>query len=296
MIGKEKLSFDPTDADTLAASDSVGAFVRSSDGTLITHTTVGSDEGLDVNIINSGGLTVQATDLDIRDLAFATDKVDVSGSEVSLDATTLAALENITVSATDLDIRDLAFATDSVDVSGSEVSLDATTLAALETITVLQGTDPWIIGDGGGSITVDAVDLDIRDLSAASDSVQANLFDGSGNAISSSSGALDINISSSDIEIDVQDDKANTAINSSQTDVDTTSAALLASQLAARRFLYVQNLSNKNIFIGESGVTAGNGLRMSSGSIAEFRLGPALSLHAVGVDAGGQDVRLMELS
>jgi hypothetical protein len=32
---------------------------------------------------------------------------------------------------------------------------------------VTQGTDPWVIGDGGGSITVDAVDLDIRDLTQA---------------------------------------------------------------------------------------------------------------------------------
>jgi fructose-specific phosphotransferase system component IIB len=120
--------------------------------------------------------TISATDLDIRDLVFATDKVDVSGSEVSLDAATLAALENVTVSATDLDIRDLAFATDSVDVSGSEVSLDATTLAALESITVQNGAGASAVNiqDGGNSITVDAVDLDIRDLAFATDSVDVS--------------------------------------------------------------------------------------------------------------------------
>ncbi len=61
---------------------------------------------------------VEATDLDIRDLAFATDKVDVTGSEVSLDSATLAALENINavVTATDLDIRDLTHASDSVKI------------------------------------------------------------------------------------------------------------------------------------------------------------------------------------
>lgn len=117
-------------------------------------------------------VTVDATDLDIRDLAFATDSVDVSGSEVSLDAATLTALETITVNqgtspwvvsgtvsvnepvtvdATDLDIRDLAFATDSVDVSGSEVSLDSATLTALETITVNQGTSPWVVS---GTVSV----------------------------------------------------------------------------------------------------------------------------------------------
>lgn len=46
-----------------------------------------------------------ATDLDIRDLVFATDKVDVTGSDITA-----------TVTATDLDIRDLTSATDSVEV------------------------------------------------------------------------------------------------------------------------------------------------------------------------------------
>ena len=45
---KDQLLFDTTDVDTIADSDSVGAYVRSSDGTLITHTTDGTDERLDV--------------------------------------------------------------------------------------------------------------------------------------------------------------------------------------------------------------------------------------------------------
>lgn len=94
-----------------------------------------------INITDNGGsLTVDATDLDIRDLAFATDKVDVSGSSVD-------------VTATDLDIRDLAFATDKVDVSGSS---------------------NVAVTDGGGSLTVDATDLDIRDLAFATDKVDVS--------------------------------------------------------------------------------------------------------------------------
>lgn len=86
----------------------------------------------------TNAVVVSATNLDIRDLAFATDKVDVGGSVIALDAPTLAALENITVSATALDIRALAFATDKVDVGGSIIALDSTTLAALETINVIE--------------------------------------------------------------------------------------------------------------------------------------------------------------
>lgn len=112
---------------------------------------------------------------------------------------------SITVDATDLDIRDLVFATDKVDVTGSTVALDAPTLAALESITVQNGSgvDAVNIQDGGNSITVDATDLDIRDLTHASDSVaigdgtdllevntdgslNTNIRDGAGNALTSS--------------------------------------------------------------------------------------------------------------
>jgi hypothetical protein len=130
--------------------------VRLGDGTdFLTSTHVGPQVGLDVAIINVP-LPVTATDLDIRDLSFATDKVDVSGSTIaisgfptSLDVTvvssvlptgastsalqttgnsSLASIDSkltspLTVQAADLDIRDLAFATDKVDTSGSSISV-----------------------------------------------------------------------------------------------------------------------------------------------------------------------------
>lgn len=248
MISKEKLSFDPTDAGSIAASDSVGAYIRAgNDGTVIGHVS----DALKVNFSNTS-IAVTATDLDIRDLAFATDKVDVSGSSVS--------------------------------ISGA--------------VSVTQGTSPWVVGDGGGSLTVDAVDLDIRDLNATQDKVQAWLRDGAGTALTSTlvSGkqALDVNIAGP-LEINVEDDKANTALESTQKNVTTTSGAILASQLAARRFMWFQNLGNQSVFIGKSGVTTSNGIRMSPGSIGEFRFGPALSLHAV-ASSGTQDCRVMEAS
>ena len=45
MLGKEKIVFDPAN---MADTDSVGAFVRAEDGTLITHTADGSKQRLDV--------------------------------------------------------------------------------------------------------------------------------------------------------------------------------------------------------------------------------------------------------
>jgi len=127
--------------------------------------TDGTDD-LEVNADGSLNAVVTATNLDIRDLAFATDTVDVSGSSV-------------TVSATDLDIRNLAFATDTVDVSGSSVTVSATDLDIRNLVFATDTVDV-----SGSSVTVSATNLDIRDLVAATDSIQANLFDEAGVAYS----------------------------------------------------------------------------------------------------------------
>lgn len=276
MIAKERLVFDTANIDE---SDKVGSYLLSADGTLITHTTEGAKEALDVSIANTS-IAVTATNLDIRDLAFATDKVDVSGSSVSItgDVNVTQGTSPWVVSATNLDIRDLAFATDKVDVSGSSVSITGD-------VNVTQGTSPWVVS---------ATDLDIRDLNFSTDSVTSRLQDGSGNALTSTAGALDVNIASSDISIDIEEE-ANTAIAASATSVTSTAAALLGSQQAGRKYFFVQNLGNRSIYVGQSGVTTSTGLRLSPGSVAELRLGPALSLHAV-TDSGTQDTRLLQLA
>lgn len=100
---------------------------------------------------NGGSLTVDAVDLDIRDLAFATDKVDVTGSDVTA-----------TVTATDLDIRDLNSAQDSVSAVQSGVW----------SVQVSDGVDTLAVNaDGSVNAVVSATDLDIRDLNSATDSV-----------------------------------------------------------------------------------------------------------------------------
>lgn len=276
---------------------------------------------LDVNVVNaiaatiSGTVPVTATDLDIRNLVFATDKVDVSGSEVSLDSATLAALENISaiVTATDLDIRDLAFATDKVDVTGSAVSITGSVVVTAtdldirdlshtqDSIKIGDGTDFLAIDasgnigvtDAGGSLTVDAVNLDIRDLTAASDSVQAWAFDGTGNAIGSTTGALNVNIANAN-EINVELTH-NTAIAASAETVTTSSAALVASPLANRENMFVYNNGNRIVYLGQSGVSTANGFPIFPGSLLEIKLGAAVAMHAV-AESGSQNVRVLQAS
>jgi len=151
-----RLTFDTTDTNTQDDSSNVGAYIRSSDGTLITHTTVASDEGLDVYVLN--------TDLDIRDLDATQDNVAISDGTNTLSINGDGSL-NATVTATDLDIRDLTAASDSV----ASWTHDGTGTAITSTV---------VGADTGLDVNlINASDLDVDDslantaISTASESV-----------------------------------------------------------------------------------------------------------------------------
>ena len=202
---------------------------------------------------------------------------DADGDALAIDASgKISAI----VEATNLDIRDLAFATDKVDVTGSEVSLDSATLAALETITVNQGTSPWVIGDGGGSITVDAADLDIRDLSHSQDSVKigdgtdflAINADGSINAAFTEGGYSTWQV----------------------TNVPVTTTESTVSALANRIRVEIQNLGSHDIYIKQAtGVSTSNGLKIPKGSSFEQTLDAGAAIYMVAA-SGSSDVRIAQ--
>ena len=246
MISKDQLVFDTTDADTIAASDNVGAFIRSSDGTLITHTLVGGKEALDVNI--AGGVSIEV------DLDHTEDSVRLGNGTDFLTSTTV----------------------------GGDIGLDVNLINA--------------------SIAVTATDLDIRDLTAASDSVQAWAYDGAGTALTSTlvgaDQALDVNVVASE-ELTVNDAAlANVAIaNAANTlSVAGTAQDVVATPLANRKYLYIKNMSNRAIYLGASGVTTANGFPMSPSAIAELRIGAAVDIEFVGESGQTPNIRTMELS
>jgi hypothetical protein len=86
---------------------------------------------------------------------------------------------------------------------------------------------------------------------------------------------------------------ANTAILATPASVTTTSAVLVASALANRKYMYLYNNGSKAIEIGPSGVAAGSGFPIYPGVYFELRLGAAVALHADAV-SGTQDVRVLE--
>lgn len=238
---KHKLIFDVTDADTIADSDSVGAFIRSSDGTLITHTTVGGKEALDVRVAE--GINVEV---------------------------------------------DLSHVDDSVRLG------DGTTLTTVTSNGGKDGLDVFLINT---DITVTATDLDIRDLSAAQDSVAAWTNDGTGNAIGSTAGALNVFIDNSN-PVQVNDAAlADTAIEAASNDltVANTAESVKATALANRKYLYVYNNGNREIYIGGAGVSEADGFPVAPGGTYMFRAGAAIDMQWVGPNTS-QNIRTLELS
>jgi hypothetical protein len=165
-----------------------------------------------------------------------------------------------------------------------------------DSVQIGDGTDIMAInGDGSINAIVTATNLDIRDLSAATDSVSAWTKDGTGTAIGSTASALNVYVTGS-TALTVNDAAlANTAVAATPVSTATTATNLVASALSARKYLLVQNLGNRSIYVGPSGVTTSSGLRVSSGSTLELRLGAAVSLYGI-CDSGTQDTRTLEVA
>lgn len=110
----------------------------------------------------------------------------VSGTEMQVDVLTMP---TTTVQATNLDIRDLTFAADKVDASGSTLGANSGTDIGDVTINNASGAAAVNIQDGGNTITVDGTVA-----ATQSGTWSSRTQDGSGNAITSTSSALDVNI------------------------------------------------------------------------------------------------------
>ena len=138
VINDITLDIDAASGDNIAISDGTNTLAIEPDGSVNVNVQGTVDvSGSSVSV--SGPVTVNAVDLDIRDLQFATDKVDVSGSSV-------------TVSATDLDIRNLSNLQDNVAIgngtniaqvnASSELLVKDTDLVnSLNSGVILSGTD-----------------------------------------------------------------------------------------------------------------------------------------------------------
>jgi hypothetical protein len=295
---KDKLVFDTT---AVADSDSVGAFVRASDGTLITHTTHGAKEQLDValsaehdedtaHVSGDRGIAVWAVRNDAG-TAMAADgdyspfQTDSEGRlRVSADFTAdfdFVYDEDSAHSDTDPGAHMLAVRQDtlasSVSADGDYASLKLNSRGGLWSVPV-------------GSVDDDDVDSEYP-VKVGSRSEWGLLP-----ALSADGDRADL--ISDKYRRAYANTGSNIAANNQAVVVDDEAAVLLAagSQLDGRRTYMVQNLGNRPIYIGKDvNVTTANGLRVAAGATLSVELGQDVALYAISTN-DGQDVRLFELA
>lgn len=250
---KDHLIFDVTNANTIVDSDSVGAFVRGSDGTLITQT----GAALDVNIKTS-------------DIAI---NVDING------------------------IYDV----------GSNPTPDNVGVIAFNRAASPALSDQLFTPTGGlaGASAVVANTMHGLDVNA---SLMALNGAGTIDSLKSTTNALWVNVQNSTIAVTqstspwaVSDAAlANVALgcvsNTNTLSVANTAQAAVASPLAARKYLWVYNYSNRKIFIGGAAVSAANGFPISPGSYMELRAGASSPVSFVGSTGDTPEIRTLELS
>ena len=269
MLGKDKLVFDATAAND---ADNVGAYLRSADGTLLTHTTVGGKEALDVNVAN---------EVDIRDLNSATDSV-----------TAIQGTSPWVVSATDLDIRDLSHTQDNIAIAqgGNTMVVNADgSINVNADIDVVNGAEKaedaaHASGDVGQFVL--AVRQDVLAPSTSTDGDYAAFK-------VNAQGALYV-------EVVNQTTSAIPAFSSllvSQNNIGITAELVVPSDLTNRKRILVQNVSsNRTVYLGhDNTVSTTTGIRLSAGGSIEIDLGAGVALYAISNTASA-DLRIAELA
>jgi hypothetical protein len=284
---------------TVGEGDEIKSFLYASDGTALTQ----SGGALDVNIASSD-ISISVAESDV----YAEDSAHTSGD----DGAFMLAIRN-DGAATSLTSDDGDYSGLAVDEFGRLFTQDAAVLAQLQS-----GVS---VSDGGGSITVDASDLDIRDLSFASDSVDVS---GSSVSISGSVSVtqdtspwvvsatdLDIrDLSAAQDSVQIGDGTDFLAINSdgsintreqldqtiatSQPTVGT-SAAVVATAGADQKSVTIRNSGSEPIYVGPTGVTVGTGFEIGCGEVYTFTVDADLYAIAASATAAG-DLHVLQIA
>lgn len=260
MIGKTVLQYDTTSADTIAASDRIGAVLINADGTGITYTTVGAKKALDVN------------------LATALAQVEINGVyNVSTNANpSNTGLVGATRNATP------GVAQQANILTSGEANADAIVAANVWGLDV----NSFMMAYNG--TTWDRVQLTSGALNVNISSQSLNPITITG-TVTANAGSGTFTVSDAAL--------ANTSLKTTQKSVTATAAAVLSSALSNRKYLYVQNADKVFLYLGDSTVTSSNGIKLSPGAIAEFRFGASNNgLYGVAPTGDTVDTRLLEAS
>ena len=295
-----KLDFDPA---APTESDRIGSFLIGASGTVIAST----GTSLDTNITNAS-LVVTATDLDIRNLTQTDEVTAFQGGSWTVTAT-----------ATDFDIRNIVNTQDSIAIG------DSTNIANLQRMDSAFTATPYgfatfgirqdaagspVSADGDAHPFVFNNDGELKVAADLTSDVADDAVD-TGNPIKMGTktyGATLAAVSAAgdraNLAADIYrrthvNDSANIATLSTRTGVTNTAALVVASSLAGRKKMTVQNISNTGIYLGGSAVTASGaaqGLLVKRGDSYTEAIGAGCSLDAIAGSAGPHDIIVLELA
>jgi hypothetical protein len=197
--------------------------------------------------------------------------ITATGTSMNVNITNAS----IPISATDLDIRDLDATQDNVAIS--------------------DGTDTLAI-ENDGSLNVNLLDLVADDAVDAGGSLKV------GSRALSTLGVVSASGDRADLISDLYrriyvNNQPNIAGNMLAPTVSDTASQADATPLAGRKKVLVQNLSDKNIYLGTSNaVTISNGIEIPKKGNLEMSWGENIEIWLIGPTGISDDVRILELA
>lgn len=324
MITKQ-LIFDT--AATLADNDNVGAFLRSSTGTLITDT----GGSLNVNVTNfpatvavtqstspwvvSGTVTAnQGTSPWIVKNAFeyAEDSAHVSGDKGAFvmgvrndaNATLTSADGDYSPFAVDLAGRlkivgsftsNTEYAEDSASASGDigdfVLAVRQDTLASS---TSADGDYAAFKENSRGALWTAPVGTVADGAADTENPVKIGSKVKTG-ALTSTANNNRADLISDDFRRVWMNSSANISVLNTAVSATTTATAVPTTPLTGRRYILIQNLENKKVYLGGSAVTTATGIEISSKGSWEGEVGDDVALYII-TAAGAADIRVQELA
>jgi len=282
-LSLERLQYDPADATN---SPNVGAYVKASDGTHITHT----GGALDVNITNSltldldgvydnpGNLTPDSVGSIYHVRAASPDETNqtfrVTGGTLSADNIVAANIQALDT-ASFLHAYDGA-AWDRLTTSAGALDINIAAQDANLTVDIAANLVADDAADAGGSLKAGSVAADGVLTSVSADGDRADL--------------------TSDMYRRIYvNDAPNIAIDTNAVSVGTSAVNLSSTPLAGRTRMMVQNNGAKPVFVGPSGVLTTTGVEITKGATMSLELGEDIDLYGISTDAA-QDVRVLEFA
>jgi hypothetical protein len=228
---------------------------------------------------------------------------DVSGDE-GLDVYLLnptVSVDDITIGGNTLAIDGSGFIT--ANINGT-VTVDATDLDIRQLLHTGASPDSVQIGDGTEILQINADgSIDVQFNSDADDAASTYNPISVGGVSADQSSALTALSAAGDRFHLLSDlyrrvfvnDSPNVGLSNEAVSVGLTAVALPTTAQAGRMELHIQNNGNKSIFIGDASVTTANGIEVSKNSTYVMKVGEAVGVYAISGTAA-QDVRVLELA